>query len=69
MEGRGEKGQEKKTRIQLGLAVSFSFVFYLGYYYNKLLLLETVKGPTVGLLIYAGLGFAIIILAIVSLLL
>lgn len=34
------------TRIQLGLAVSFLFVFYLGYFYNRQLLLDIVKGST-----------------------
>ena len=66
MEGRGEKEQEKKTRIQLALAVSFIFVFYLGYFYNRKFFLEAVKGSTVGLVIYTGLGFVIIILAIIS---
>ena len=54
------------ARIQLGLAVSFLFVFYLGYFYNRTLLLETIKGSTLGTLLYASLGFIIIILAIIS---
>lgn len=53
-------------RVQLGLAVSFLFVFYIGYFYNRTLLLETMKGSTVGIFIYASLGFIIIILAIIS---
>jgi hypothetical protein len=53
-------------RIQLGLAVSFLFVFYIGYLYNRALLLDTVKGSAVGILIYASLGVIIIILALIS---
>jgi len=54
------------ARLQLGLAVSFLFVFYMGYLYNRNVLLETIKGSTLGMLIYAILGFTIIILAIIS---
>jgi hypothetical protein len=53
-------------RVQLGLAVSFLFVFYIGYAYNRSLLLEIIKGSTAGTLIYASLGVIIIILAIIS---
>jgi hypothetical protein len=53
-------------RIQLGLAVSFLFVFYLGYFYNRALFLDVVRGSTVGSLIYTGLGFVLIILALIS---
>jgi len=66
VEGRGEKGQEKKTGIQLSLAVSFIFVFYPGHFCNRLFLFEIVEGSTVDLVIYKGLGFVIIILAITS---
>jgi hypothetical protein len=54
------------ARIQLGLAVSFLLVFYLGYFYNRTLLLETVKGSSLGTVTYTVLGFVIIILAIIS---
>ena len=53
-------------RLQLGLAVSFLFVFYMGYFYNRNILLETIKGSSLGMLIYTISGFIIIILAIVS---
>ena len=53
-------------RIQLGLAVSFLFVFYLGYFCNRALFLDVVGGSTVGSLIYTGLGFVLIILALIS---
>ena len=53
-------------RGQLGLALSFLFVFYIGYLYNRDLLLDTIKGSAVGALIYAGLGVIIIILTIIS---
>jgi len=46
--------------------VSFLFVFYLGYFYNRQLLLDTVKGSTLGTVTYTVLGFVIIILAIIS---
>ena len=54
------------SRVQLGLAVSFLFVFYIGYFYNRTLILETIEGSTVGTLIYTGLGLIIIVLAIIS---
>ena len=54
------------NRIQLGLAVSFLFVFYLGYFYNRTLLLKTVKGSTLGTATYTVLGLIIVILAIIS---
>ena len=53
-------------RGQLGLAVSFLFVFYIGYFCNRTLLVEAIKGSTLGIVIYASLGLIIIILAIVS---
>lgn len=53
-------------RTQLGLAVSFLFVFYLGYFCNRALFLDVVKGSTVGSLLYTGLGFVLIILALIS---
>lgn len=54
------------SRMQLGLAVSFLFVFYIGYFYNKTLLLKTIEGSIIGTVIYASLGLIIIILAIIS---
>ena len=54
------------ARLQLGLAVSFLFVFHMGYLYNRNVLLETTRGSTLGMLIYAILGFTIIILAVIS---
>jgi len=53
-------------RTQLGLAVSFLFVFYLGYFHNKALFLDVVKGSNVSSVIYTGLGFVLIILALIS---
>lgn len=53
-------------RLRLGLAVSFLFVFYIGYLYNRNILLETIKGSALGMLIYTISGFIIIILAIIS---
>ena len=53
-------------RTQLGLAVSFLFVFYLGYFHNRALFLDVVKGSTVSSVIYTGLGFVLIILALIS---
>ncbi len=54
------------SRIQLGLAVSFLFVFYIGYFYNRTLILEAIEGSAVGTLIYAALGLIIIVLAMIS---
>lgn len=54
------------SRIQLGLAVSFLFVFYIGYFYNRTLLLKTIEGSIIGTVIYAILGLIIIILAMIS---
>lgn len=54
------------SRVQLGLAVSFLFVFYIGYFYNRALLLKAIEGSAEGILIYAILGIIIIILAIIS---
>ncbi len=53
-------------RVQLGLTLSFLFVFYIGYFYNRALLLEAIEGSAGGMLIYAILGIIIIILAIIS---
>ena len=53
-------------RTQLGLAVSFLFVFYLGYFHNRALFLDVVRGSTVSSVIYTGLGFVLIILALIS---
>jgi hypothetical protein len=53
-------------RTQLGLALSFLFVFYIGYLYNRSFLIETLSGSPLGLLVYAGLGLSIIVLAIIS---
>ena len=53
------------SRIQLGLAVSFLFVFYIGYFYNKTLLLKAIEGSITGTVIYVCLGL-IIILAVIS---
>ena len=53
-------------RTQLGLAVSFLFVFYVGYLYNRSFLIETLRGSPLGLVVYAGLGLSIIVLAIIS---
>ena len=53
-------------RTQLGLAVSFLFVFYLGYFHNRALFLDVVRGSTVNSLMYTGLGFVLIILALIS---
>ncbi len=54
------------SRVQLGLTLSFLFVFYIGYFYNRTLLLKTLEGSAGGILIYAILGIIIIILAIIS---
>jgi len=54
------------SRIQLGLAVSFLFVFYIGYFYNKALLLKVIEGSITGTVIYVCLGLIIIILAVIS---
>jgi len=54
------------SRVQLGLAVSFLSVFYIGYLYNRDILIEAVKGYPMGLVVYAFLGVIIIILAIIS---
>jgi hypothetical protein len=54
------------SRIQLGLAVSYLFVFYIGYFYNKTLLLKAIEGSIVGSVIYGCLGLIIIILAVIS---
>jgi len=39
------------SRVQLGLAVSFLFVFYIGYFYNRVILLKAIKGSVEGILI------------------
>jgi len=57
------------NRVRLGLAVSFLFVFYIGYFYNRTLLLKTIEGSIIGTVIYAGLGITIITLAPASFLL
>jgi len=57
------------SRMQLGLAVSFLFVFYIGYFYNRTLLLKSIEGSMIGTVIYTGLGLVIIILALASFLL
>jgi len=54
------------SRIQLGLTISFLFVFYIGYFYNKTLLLKAIEGSVIGTVIYVCLGLIIIILAVVS---
>ena len=54
------------TRIKLGLAITFLFVFYIGYFYNKMLLLKAIKGSALGTIIYVSLGLAIVILAVIS---
>jgi len=54
------------SRMQLGLAVSYLFVFYVGYFYNKTLLLKVIEGSIMGTVIYTSLGLIIIILAIIS---
>lgn len=54
------------SRIRLGLALSFVFVFYIGYLYNRNLLIEAIKGSPLGIMVYAGLGLVIIILAIIT---
>lgn len=54
------------NRTQLGLAVSFIFVFYIGYFYNRILILDAIEGSAVGTLIYTGLGLIVIVLAVVS---
>ena len=54
------------SRIQLGLAVSYLFVFYIGYFYNKTLLLNAIEGSITGTVIYVCLGLIIIILAVIS---
>lgn len=54
------------SRIQLGLAVSYLFVFYIGYFYNKTLLLKAMEGSATGTVIYGCLGLIIIILAVIS---
>ena len=54
------------SRIQLGLTISFIFVFYIGYFYNKTLLLKAIEGSIIGTLVYVSLGFIIIILAVIS---
>jgi hypothetical protein len=46
--------------------VSYLFVFYMGYFYNKTLLLKTIEGSIIGTVIYVCLGFIIIILAVIS---
>jgi hypothetical protein len=53
-------------RIQLGLAISYLFVLYIGYFYNKTLLLKTMEGSIIGTVIYVSLGIIIIILAVIS---
>ncbi len=53
-------------RTQLGLALSFLFVFYMGYLYNRPFLIETLRGSPLGLVVYAGLGLSIIVLATIS---
>jgi hypothetical protein len=54
------------SRIRLGLALSFVFVFYIGYLYNRNLLIEAIKGSPLGIVVYAVLGLVIIILAIIT---
>ena len=53
-------------RIQLGLAISYLFVLYIGYFYNKTLLLKTMEGSIIGTVIYVCLGLIIIILAVIA---
>ncbi len=44
------------------------FVFYLGYFCSRVLFLDVVRGSTAASLLYTGLGFVLIILALISLL-
>ena len=53
-------------RVQLGLAISFIFVLYMGYFYNRSLLLKTVEGSATSVVIYLSLGLIILVLAILS---
>ncbi len=54
-------------RIRMGLALSFLFVFYIGYLHNRSLIVESMKGSAVGIAIYAALGLTLIVLAVAAL--
>jgi hypothetical protein len=53
-------------RIQLGLAISFVLILYMGYFYNRQLLLKILEGSVSSVMIYVGLGFVIVVLAFVA---
>ncbi|MFH1138102.1 MAG: hypothetical protein V1816_18680 [Pseudomonadota bacterium] len=53
-------------RSQLGLAVTFLFVLYLGYWYNQEFLKGLVEGSVVATVVYFGSGLILLVLAIVS---
>lgn len=53
-------------RIQLGLAISFVLVLYMGYFYNRDLLLKIIEGSASSVMIYVGLGFVIVVLALLA---
>ena len=53
-------------RIQLGLAISFILILYMGYFYNRALILKIIEGSASSVVIYVGLGLVIVVLAFVA---
>ena len=54
------------NRIQLGLAITFVFVFYLGFIFNYQMLKELVSGSLTMTGLYFFSGGALLIMALIS---
>ena len=53
-------------RHKLGLLVSYSFVFYWGFIFNRSYFIDLFGNTTIGLYTYTGFGFCMAVLAIIG---
>ncbi len=53
-------------RFKLGLLISYCFVFYWGFLFNKDFFVDILGNTTLGLYIYALSGFAMVIVALIG---
>jgi hypothetical protein len=53
-------------RFKLGLLISYCFVFYWGFLFNKNYFVDILGSTNLGLYVYALSGFAMIIIAIIG---
>ncbi|MBI3600152.1 MAG: hypothetical protein HY097_05870 [Nitrospinae bacterium] len=53
-------------RFKLGLLISYCFVFYWGFLFNKDYFVDILGNSSMGLYIYALSGFAMIIIALIG---